>query len=74
MKAEAFTGAACAQRVNTDHHYATQYKALITTAVFLSMYCKLGLKTAMGRMIKVDRVWPFSLAEDKRMLITFYFP
>lgn len=43
MKAEAFTGAA--QRVNTDH-YATENKAFITVAVFLLMYCKLGLKTA----------------------------
>lgn len=43
MKAEAFTGAA--QRVNTDH-YATENKAFITVAVYLLMYCKLGLKTA----------------------------
>lgn len=43
MKAEAFTGAA--QTVNTDH-YAMENKAFITVAVFLLMYCKLGLKTA----------------------------
>lgn len=53
MNAEAFTGAA--QKVNTANHYAADNKALITTAVFLSMYCKLGLKTAMGCRIRADR-------------------
>lgn len=53
MKAEAFTGAA--QGVNSDHHYAMANKALITAAALLSMYCKLGLKTAMGCTIRADR-------------------
>lgn len=53
MKAEAFTGAA--QGVNSDHHYVMENKALITAAVFLSMYCKVGLKTAMGCMTRADR-------------------
>lgn len=73
MKAEAFTGVACAQRVNTDHHYATRYKALITAAGFLLMYCKLGLKTAMGRMIKMKGVWSFFFGRKhtKKLRITF---
>lgn len=46
MKAEVFTGAA--QRVNTDHYYATENNALITAAVFLLMYYRLGMKTTRG--------------------------
>lgn len=46
MKAEVFTGAA--QRVNTDHYYATENNALITAVVFLSMYYRLGMKTTRG--------------------------
>ena len=52
MKAETFTGAA--QKVNTDHHYAMENKALITAAVFLLMYCILDLKTAMGCMVSPE--------------------
>lgn len=53
MKAEAFTGAA--QRVNSDHRYAMENKALITAVLLLLMFCKPGLKTAIGCMIRADR-------------------
>ncbi len=53
MKAEAFTGAA--QRINTGNYCATENKALITAAVFLLMYSKLGWRAAMGCMIREDR-------------------